>query len=101
MHVLGVPFGLAAQCRQTLAITISGVLQGQGSESGQLAVDVLEMCFSMLPRIQLLDGQVGGMMHIAVGPQICNFVSFGGSQVQMCMATACTCQPGPSCACPH
>ncbi|KAL4439666.1 hypothetical protein ABPG75_002667 [Micractinium tetrahymenae] len=33
------------------------VLQDPVSKSGQLVADVLEMCFSMLPRIQLLDVQ--------------------------------------------
>lgn len=32
-------------------------MQDPESKQGQLTVDVLEMCFAMLPRIQLLDVQ--------------------------------------------
>lgn len=34
-------------------------LQDPTSELGELVVDVLETCFAMLPRIQLMDVQVG------------------------------------------
>lgn len=44
----------------------AALLQDPTSQLGELVVDVLETCFAMLPRIQLMDVQVGRLK--GVGP---------------------------------